>query len=103
MPKFTLDQTHKVLRDKAIFTWSFQPETGISPSGTGPKPRKNFWNLFPNKMRHFMSRTMSAFYRKRIPPWAIQEWDIKVIVNTATEEGTKEKLNYIQTFVSPFV
>lgn len=97
------DEVRKVFKDKAVFTWHLQPESGKMPKGNGPRPKKEHWykTLFPpiGAYQAFMQKTLSAFYRKQTPPWAIQEWDIKLTVTNAGGSDTIEKKNYIQSKV----
>lgn len=105
MARFTLDETHRILKDKAIVTWDIQPAEGNIPSGNGPKPKKEFWYQFTfppqGTFQYFMMLTLSAFYRKQSPSWAIQEWDIELTVTNSGGNDTIEKRNFIQTKIDP--
>ncbi len=100
-PDISLDKTQRVFKDQAVKTWNIQPDSGNIPIGNGPRPKKEHWYkiFFPpiGAYQAFMQKTLSAFYRKQTPPWAIQEWDIQL----TTDVGTVEKRNFIQTFIDP--
>jgi hypothetical protein len=113
----SLNKTHKVFRDQAVKTWNIQPDSGNIPIANGPRPKKEHWyNIFipPSWWREgqtraimlgtyqaFMQKTLSAFYRRQTPPWAIQEWDIQLTITNADGTDTIEKRNFIQAFIDP--
>lgn len=99
------DKTHRVFKEQAVRTWNFQPDSGNIPIANGPRPKKEHWfkTFFPplGAYQAFMQKTLSAFYRRQTPPWAIQEWDIELTVTNAAGSDTIEKRNFIQAFVDP--
>lgn len=101
----TFDRTHFIMKEKATNAWAIQPESGNIPIANGPKPKKEHWfkRLFPpmGAYQAFMQLTLSAFYRRQTPTWAIQEWDIQLTVTNAAGNDTIEKRNFIQTFIDP--
>lgn len=99
MARFTIDETHRVLKDLAIKTWDIQPQSGNIPNGVGPRPKRTFW--FLSSFQNFMAQTLSAFYRKQTPDWAKQQWDITLSVETATGAGTTTSVGFIETKINP--
>ncbi|MBT6229246.1 MAG: hypothetical protein HOI47_21595 [Candidatus Scalindua sp.] len=101
------DETKRIFKDKAVATWNIQPATGEIPIGIGPRPKKEHWYLalFPpmGAYQAFMQKTLSAFYRRRTPEWAIQEWDIQLTVTIDGEEFVGEKRNFISVSISPYL
>ena len=103
----TIDEVHRIFKEKAVRAWHLQPETGEIPGigATGPRPISAWWAqwLFPPQgiYQHFMMLTLSAFYRGQTPPWAIQEWDIELTVTNSGGNDTIEKRNFISTNIDP--
>lgn len=108
------NETKRIFKDRAVATWSIQPETGNIPIGNGPRPKKEHWYLpqflystakffssysQPGAYQRFMMLTLNAFYRKTTPPWAIQEWDIQLTATTDEGEEVFEKRNYIRASI----
>ena len=98
-------ESRRIFKEKAVATWNIQPDSGNIPIANGPRPKKEHWfkTLFPplGAYQAFMQKTLNAFYRKQTPPWAIQEWDIKLTVTNSGGDDTIEKRNFIQTKIDP--
>ena len=98
-------ETRRVFKDMAVKAWNIQPDSGNIPTGNGPRPKKEHWykTLFPplGAYQSFMQKTLSSFYRKQKPSWAIQEWDIQLTATNSGGSDTIEKRNFIQTFIDP--
>jgi hypothetical protein len=101
------EETKRIFKDKAVQTWNIQPDSGNIPIGVGPKPKKEHWykTLWPpmGAYQAFMQLTLSAFYRRKTPDWAIQEWDIQLTVTIDGEEFTTEKRNFISVKIGPYL
>jgi hypothetical protein len=99
------DETKRIFKEKAVATWNIQPNSGNIPIGIGPRPKKEHWykTLFPpmGAYQAFMQLTLSAFYRRQTPTWAIQEWDIELTVTIDGEDFTTEKRNFISVKIDP--
>lgn len=99
------DETKRIFKEKAVATWNIQPDTGNIPTGNGPRPKKEHWykTLWPpmGAYQAFMQKTLSAFYRKQTPPWAIQEWDIELTVTNGGGSDNIRKERFIQTKIDP--
>lgn len=99
------DDTNRIFTNKAVAAWKIQPTSGNIPIANGPRPKKEHWykTIWPplGAYQTFMQKTLSAFYRKKAPPWAIQEWDIELTVTNTGGSDTLEKRNFIQTKIDP--
>jgi hypothetical protein len=108
--EFTIpsEETKRIFTLAAENVWDIQPDTGNVPIANGPRPKKEHWykNLFTmifiGAYQAFMQKTLIAFYRRQVPPWAIQEWDIQLTATDAfSNSQTVEKRNFIQTQIDP--
>lgn len=96
-------RTRRIFKQLAVRTWNIQPDSGNIPIGNGPRPKREFWykTIFPpmGAYQSFMQRTLNAFYRHQTPPWAIQEWDIRLTVTNDDGVQVIEKRRFITTAI----